>query len=54
MKEFEVVYEAFDFFFTKQMQRQYDYVRAPDIEQAKRIARFKLGQVDIISVEEFV
>jgi hypothetical protein len=54
MKEFEVVYEAFDYWFTKQIQRKYDYIRAPDITAAAEIAAFKLGLVDIISIEEFV
>ena len=54
MKEFEVVYEAFDYFFTKQIERKYEYIRAPDITVAKQIALFKLGNVDIISIEEFV
>ena len=54
MKEFEVVYEEFDYFFTKQIERNYDYILAPDITVAKQIALFKLGNVDIISIEEFV
>ena len=53
MKEFEVVYEKFDYFFTKQIERKYDYILAPDITEAKKIALFKLGNVDIISIEEF-
>ena len=36
MKEFEVVYEKFDYFFTKQIERKYDYILAPDITEADR------------------
>ena len=53
IKEFEVVYEAFDYFFTKQIQRKCDYIRATNISEAKEIALFKLGNVDIISIELF-
>ena len=53
IKEFEVVYDEFDYFFSKQIERKYDYIRATNINEAKEIAVFKLGNVDIISIELF-
>ena len=53
LKEFEIVYEQFDYFFKKQTEIKYDYVKAFNAEDAKEIALFKLGNVvDILSVEE--
>jgi hypothetical protein len=52
LKEFEIVYEQFDYFFKKQIEVKYDYVKAFNAKDAKEIASFKLGDVDILSVEE--
>lgn len=54
LKEFEVVYEEFDYFFTKQIVRRYFYLKAFDVAEAKNLAAYALGNVDIISVEEYV
>jgi len=52
LKEFEVVYEAYDYFFKKEIEVKYDYVKAFTAEEAKEIALFRLGNVDILSVEK--
>ena len=53
LKEFEVVFEEYDYFFTKQFVRRFDYIKAFDLSGAKDIARFKLGDhADILSIEQ--
>ena len=54
LKEFEIVYEAYDYFFTKKHQIKYDYIKAFNAKDAKEIALYKLGNVDILGVEELV
>ena len=54
LKEFEIVYEAYDYFFKKAIEVKYDYVKAFNDADAKEIALFKHGTVDILSVEELV
>jgi len=52
IKNYEVEYEQFDYFFKKEIEVKYDYVKAFTAEEAKEIALFRLGNVDILSVEE--
>jgi len=52
IKNYEVEYEQFDYFFKKEIEVKYDYVKAFTAEEAKEIALFRLGNVDILSVEK--
>ena len=54
LKEFEIVFEEYDYFFAKQFVRRYYFLKAFDLNNAKQLASFVLGNVDIISIEEFI
>lgn len=54
LKEFEVIYEAYDYFFKQESEIKRIYVKAFTDVDAKEIALFRLGNVGVLSVEEFV
>ena len=53
IKEFEIVYEKYNSFFSDQVQVKSDYVYASDESEAKERACFQLGaRTNIISIKE--
>lgn len=54
MKEFQVIFEKYDYYVAKRIIRKYDYFMGYSIESAKQQCYFAHGDViDIIEVSEF-